>query len=322
MQDLTRLLRSNIKFKHLHLLVAMNELRHVGKVAEFMHLSQPAISKALAELEAMVETALFERTSRGVVPTAAGELFIRFAQETLGQLDRVGDNFAALRTGAAGSVHIGSMTTATAILLPQAIMRMKERSPTTTVRVDEGLIEDLVERLALGRLDLIIGRLDAIPEPGGLLLEKLYDDAVVVVSAPGHSLASHATLTWADCAAQSWVLPPPMSSARRRFDAATVVHGMERPTDLVESASFLAILTLVRERGSLGILPNALARYCEQAGLLRVLPLPSVHLGSPIGIVRVEDRAEQPATTLFIDCLRAAARRHNPPAYDGRTTPA
>lgn len=307
MTDLSRLLRSNLKFKHLQLLVTLDDLRHVGKAAESMHLTQPALSKALAELESIVGTRLFERSSRGTEPTPEGVALVFFARETIAQLDRVSEEFRAIETGSAGTVQVGSMMTASALLIPRSVVLVKERSPQTGIRVDEALIEILVERLLLGQLDLIIGRIDAIVNTAGLELERLYSDSVVVVSTPDHPIASEQNLCWADLHSCAWVLPPPGTSARARFDANLARHGMAPPRDLVETGSFLSLFSLVRDWGALAILAESTARYLSTMGLLKILPLPVVHVASPIGIIRVKGRRDTRAAALFCECARLAA---------------
>ncbi|MEI7784854.1 MAG: LysR substrate-binding domain-containing protein [Betaproteobacteria bacterium] len=304
-------MRSNTKFKHLQLVVAISERLHIGRVAEFLHLSQPAVSKSLAEIESLIGAQLFERTPSGLVETAQGSLFVRYARETLAQLGRVADDLAAARSGLAGTIHIGSMITAS-LLVPLSVKLLKERSPNTTVRIEDGLIEPLMEKLDLGQLDLVIVRLDTIPNPTGLLLETLYQDAVVVVAAPDSQLVQQPNLQWQQLGALPWVLPPPGTSSRRRYEDAIRQHGMEAPKDLVETASFLSMVTLTRERQGLCLLPEALARYFEKAGLVSILALPSVTLGSPIGIARMQDRRERPGVTLFAECFREAVRTELP----------
>lgn len=308
MSKLKRLLRSNLKLKHLQLLIALDDLRHVGKVAELMHLTQPGISKALAEMESLIGARLFERSSRSTDPTHQGRQLILFARETLCQLDRVATELEAIESGSMGTVHIGSMMTANALLLPRGISLLKQRSVNATVRVDDGLIENLVERLLLGQLDLLIGRLDAIKNPVGLEFEPLYLDAVVVVSGPSHPLAQRQNLSWRDFDGEAWVLPPPDSAARSRFDQQLTMSGLSPLRDLVETGSFLSLVTLLRERRALAILSESLARYFQQLGVLLILDAPQVHAGTSIGFARVAGRRDSPPTELLCDCIRQAAR--------------
>ena len=309
MRDLSQLLRSNTKFKHLRIVVAISEWSHIGKVADLMHLSQPAVSKSLAEMESLLGVRLFDRTPSGLVETPQGKVFVEFAREMLSRSGRLGEELAALQLGLAGTVHVGAQITGTAVLIPMAVKLLKERSPSTTVHLEDGLIEPLMEQLIEGQSDLVIGRLDAIPDMTGVKIEFLYQDAVVLVAAKGAPITRGTHLDWRQLAQEPWILPPPGSSSRRRFDEASRRLGMPTPVDAVETSSFVAMLTLIRERNTLCLLPHRLARYCEVAGLVTILPVPSFNISGPIGIVTVEGRRLRPGVTLFIECLREASER-------------
>jgi DNA-binding transcriptional LysR family regulator len=308
--ELTHLLRSNVKLKHLQFIVAISDQLHLGRGAERLHVSQPTASKTLAELESLVGARLFERTPAGLAPTAQGRVFVEFAREMLSRTTRLGEELAAAQLGFAGTVSIGAQIGA-AMLVPLAIKILKDQSPRTTVRVDDGLIEPLIEKLRVGRCDLVVGRLDSILDGAGIAVEPLYEDAVVVVTSPESRLARKPRLAWRDLADCSWVLPPQESFARDRFNRAAADMGLRAPEDLVETSSFLAIITLLRERDCVGVLSEGVARFAEASSLASVLPLPAINIGSSIGIVHLEGRDQGPNTALFMQCLReAAARMH------------
>jgi len=83
MPQIDRVLRSNIKLSHLHLLVALDQFRHLGRTAEFLAVSRPAVNKMLSEVEVMLGARLFEHSTRGTEPTVAGISLIRFARSVL-----------------------------------------------------------------------------------------------------------------------------------------------------------------------------------------------------------------------------------------------
>jgi len=305
LRQLSRLLRSNLKFRHLQLMVSISERLHIGRVAEHLSLSQPAVSKSLAEIESIVGSQLFERTPSGLIETREGKVFAEYAREALAQLGRLGDDLEAVQLGHAGTIVVGSVVAASR-LVPLAIELLKQRSPSTTVRLDEGLMEPLIHGLRLGALDLVIVRVDTIPDPIGLTLESVYQDSIVLVTTPGSPLLSQRKLTYGSLASCSWVLPPPDSVSRRRYDDALRQHGLGAPKDLVETGSFFSMITLTRERSGICGMSEALAAYCERLGLLKVLPLPPLALGSPVGIARLEGRRQRPAALLFSECFKEA----------------
>ena len=77
MSQIDRVLRSNLKLRHLQMLVALDQFRHLGRAAEFLSVTQPAVSKSLAEIERMFGLALFERSTRGTEPTPYGDSVVR-----------------------------------------------------------------------------------------------------------------------------------------------------------------------------------------------------------------------------------------------------
>ena len=107
MSDIDRVLRSNLKLKHLQLVVALDEFRHLGRAADFLALTQPAVSKALAEVERLFGHPLFSRSTRGTVPTAEGSRVARFARLVLAEHDRTRDELTALARGGTGRVRVG-----------------------------------------------------------------------------------------------------------------------------------------------------------------------------------------------------------------------
>jgi DNA-binding transcriptional LysR family regulator len=105
-----------------------------------------------------------------------------------------------------------------------------------------------------------------------------------------------------------WVVPPPWASSRMKLEQMFYKHRLVPPTDILETASFLATLTFVRERPALGFLARGVAQHFAREGLLAILPV-QVPIALPaVGIISLRGRARTPATALLVDCLREAAR--------------
>ena len=138
MAQLDSYLRTDLKPRHLHLLVALDNIRNLGRAAETMHVTQPAVSKSLAELERGLGLRLFERTSRGVHPTIYGECLIRHARSVLTDLAQARDELRGLASGSSGNISVGVLATAALALLPRALAMLKSRHPGMTVLVREG----------------------------------------------------------------------------------------------------------------------------------------------------------------------------------------
>ena len=309
MSDIDRVLRSNLKLKHLQLLVALDQFRHLGRASEFLSLTQPAVSKTLAEVERLFGLDLFVRSTRGTEPTAYGHSVVRFARSVLADYDRTRDEIAAVASGAAGRVNVGAMVVAMPVLLTRAVEQLKARSALTTVSVEEGDLTRLLPRLRLGELDLFVGRLEPGYAAPDLDTEALYDEPMCVAVAPTHALAKRRKLGWADLAALPWVVPPAWASSRIKLNQQFYKAGLNPPVDLVETASFLGTLSFLQQRGAVVFWARSVAMHLQQQGLARVLPLKLPIELPPVGMITMRSRSRTPACEQLMQFLRAGSRR-------------
>ncbi|KWR76526.1 LysR substrate-binding domain-containing protein [Cupriavidus sp. IDO] len=307
MANIDRALRSNIKLRHLQLLVALDEFRHLGRTAEFLSVSQPAVSKVLTEVEKMLGLTLFTRSTRGTEPTAAGESLVRFARSVLAQYEQTRDEIAAVESGASGRIRVGSMGAALPVLLARAVGLLKDRSARATVLVEEGDLTHLLPKLRLSELDLIVGRLEPGYAAPDLLTEALYDEQMVVVVKRGHKLARKARPGWSDLAAMPCVLPPPWASLRVKIEQAFYQHGMHPPQDVIESSSYLATTTFISQRSAAGFMAQSPARALEAEGRLHILAMDVPVDLPPVGIITLRERAPTISAEQLIECLRQAS---------------
>lgn len=308
MAHIDRALRSNIKLRHLQLVVALDEFRHLGRTAEFLSVTQPAVSKMLSEVEAMLGLTLFERSTRGSEPTASGRSFVRFARSVLADYERTRDEIAAEESGAAGRTRVGSMVVALPTLLTRAVEMLKERAGQATVLVEEGDLTHLLPKLRLGELDLFVGRLEPGYAAPDLVTEVLYNEPMTVVVRPGHALARKRKPDWKDVAALPCVLPPPWASLRVKLEQQFHRHGLQPPRDLVETASFLAQVSFVRQRGAAAFMAQSVARHFQAEGMVEIVKLPVPVELPPIGLITVRGRPLTPVTQQLVECLRRAAK--------------
>jgi DNA-binding transcriptional LysR family regulator len=307
MPDIDRVLRSNLKLKHLQLLVALDQFRHLGRASEFLSLTQPAVSKTLAEIERMFELDLFVRSTRGTEPTAYGTTVVRFARSVLADFGRTQDEIAAVASGGMGRTSVGSMVVATPGLLTRAVDLLKRQSSQTTVFIEEGDLTRLLPRLRVGELDLFVGRLEPGYAAPDLETEELYNEPMSIIARPDHPLVRKDKPTWSDLAALPWVVPPPWASSRIKLNQMFYKHRLNPPTDIIESASFMVTVTFMRQRPAIAFVARSVARHLERDKLARPLAL-RVPIELPaVGIITMRDRMRTPATTQLIECLRRAA---------------
>ena len=315
MSQIDRVLRSHLKLRHLQLLVALDEFRHLGRAAEFLALTQPAVSKSLAEIERMFGLGLFVRSTRGTEPTAVGSTVVRFARSVLSDFSRTRDEIEAVASGTGGGTRVGAMVVAIPGLLARAVALLKARSSETTVLIEEGDLARLLPRLRVGELDLCVGRLEPGYAAPDLATETLFDEPMSIIARPDHELVGRTKLQWAALAAQPWVVTPPWASSRIKLNQMFYRRKLDPPVDVIESASFLVTLTFVRSRRALGFVARSVARHLEREGLAKTLDVKVPIELPPVGIITLRNRVNTPACEQLVECLRKAAQMIDKPGW-------
>lgn len=303
MAELDWYIRANLKPRQLQLLVALDRHRHIGRAAASLHLSQPAASLSLGELEKGLGLTLFERHARGVTPTAYGECLVRHARQLLAGLEQAREELQALQTGAAGKIRVGALPAVTTALLPQALAAYKREHPTSQVGVSEGSMDNLLPLLRAGELDLLVGRLmtrvaDDVSE------DVLYDGLNVVVVRGDHPLARRRKLRWPELQEYPWVLPPAGSLAREPLEVALRQQGMALPRDAIETLSNSVIAGYLQHTQAVGLLSRLVARPLARSGALAILPLELPDPRRPIGVTWLKQRPLPPAALRLVEFLK------------------
>ncbi len=304
MAQLDWYIRANLKPRHLQLMVALDNFRHIGRAAASLNLSQPAVSLSLGELEKGLGMTLFERHARGVTPNAFGECLVRHARQLMAGLEQAREDLHALQTGAAGKILLGALPTVATALLPRALAAYKRAFPSSQVMINEGSMENLLPQLRSGTLELLIGRLmtraaDDVRE------EPLYDGLNVVVVRPDHPLAGRSQISWSDLQDFPWVLPPSGSLSREPLEVALRQQGMALPLDAIETLAISVIAGYLQHTLAIGLLSKLVAQHYVQIGMLSILPLALPDPRRPIGVTWLRQRPLSPAAERFLGFLRA-----------------
>lgn len=301
-------IRNSFKPKNLQLLVTLDDFRHLGRAASSINVTQPAVSKALAEMERGLGIRLFDRTARGVQPTIYGECLIRYARSILSEVAQVRDELQALASGSEGNIRVGVLGTAALALLPTGLALLKTRYPRMRVLAREGTMETLLPEMWLGNLDLIVGRLPDDRIKHGLGEKMLMEEGVRLVAGRHHPLARSRRLRWADLSAYPWVLPPVNTLLRGPLERAFERHGIPIPENRIETLSVHVIRGYLHYTDAIAALSEDVSRYYDSLGLLSILPLDLPRLVRPVGVVWSRQRPLAPSTQLLIDCLVDAVR--------------
>ncbi|MBN8997625.1 MAG: pca operon transcription factor PcaQ [Rhizobiales bacterium] len=305
------MLDPRIKLRHINAFLETVRLGGVARAGGALGMTQPAVSRALAELEEFLGIPLFDRSRRSLVLTAAGEMFARFAQAGLATLQQGVDALEAVRSGQQ-VVAFGTLPTAEVRIVPEALKRFARGPLASRTRIESGPSPYLLGLLRMAAIDFVVGRLASPEAMDGLSFEHLYSEHLALVVRPGHPLAGRVTLTLAEAAAYPLLMPPRGAIIRPALDALLIAGGVGRLAGEVESVSnsFGRAYTLISD--VVWAISESVVGGDLASGALHRLPVDSRATLGPIGIT-TRTGVDLPPTTLeLIACVRAAAANAGP----------
>ncbi|MBG9389506.1 LysR substrate-binding domain-containing protein [Caenimonas aquaedulcis] len=300
----------NVQLRHLRCLVAVAQERNLARAAERLALSQPAVSKTLAELEALSGRRLVERGRKGARLTAAGEDLLAHA---LRVLDAVGEAAESMEGGtrAAGArLRLGALPSVAPAWLPRALAAFGQAQPQVTVTLTTAPNAPLLESLRSGQLDAVLGRIADPQHMAGLSFELLQAESLAVVTRPGHPLAGlpaasiHAVLEYPLVVYGEGTIP------RHSTDSFLSSWGLKLPaTRRLETLDVAVARLVVRDSDSVWFTPLGAAADDLAQGTLVRLALPTPGTEEPVGLL-VRSDADLPVHAReFIAQLRTLAGR-------------
>jgi DNA-binding transcriptional LysR family regulator len=301
-------LKARLKTRQLLLLIALDDYRNIHRAADELHMTQPAASKQIKDLEEMLDVKLFERLPRGMEPTIYGETMIRHARMALTSLALAHDDIVTLKAGLTGQVEVGVIMTPAMALLPRAIARVKEEAPLLRIGVQLETSNLLLDKLQHGTLDFMIGRIFDTGDTSGLIYEELTEEPACAVVRPGHPLLERKNLTLQDIAPLPWIVPPHGSILRYRFDMMFRRAGLEPPANVVDTTAMLMITALLQQTDSLHVMPIEVAQYYASLNVMRILPIEIPCKMDAFGIIRHQDHLLSPGADMMRPPVRAADR--------------
>ncbi len=300
---------SGLRTRQLLLLNALDEQRNLGRAALAMNMSQPAATKLLQQLESVLGVPLFTRLARGMEPTPYGDVLVRYARRMLTDFGAVREEMVALRSGLRGSLRIGCVPGAVTELLAPALMAYKRLHGRVAVSILVDTSDVMLAQFARGDVDLVLGRLTEGVNADEYTCEPLLGELQVVVARSAHPLLDRAALALADLVDWPWILQPPGSPQRGRFEAALREAGLHKRLNITETASTIATTALLEISDMLAVMPESLAAHYARLGVLQALPLAlPIHV-PPVYLITRADRVLSPAAAQFVKAIYANGPR-------------
>ncbi len=282
------------------------------RAAQKLFLTQPAISKTLKELEDILAAQLMTRNRSGVSLTQQGEVFLHFAQMSLASLQQGLNGLEQIGKDASQHIRVGSLPSVAASLMPDVVHEFSQLAPRATLSMTDGPHSHLIDRLRLGELDVVIGRLGAPDTMQGVSFTQIYTEQVEFVVRAGHPLLEAPDLQRIG----EWqVLYPPRGSAiHPLIERYLIANGVGDIPNRIETVSGAFGRVYTRNTDAIWIISSGVVTREVADGVLVKLPFDTSLTHGPVGIMARPDAPETPVTQVFHLAVRnALASQHTTP---------
>jgi DNA-binding transcriptional LysR family regulator len=296
-----------LKLKDLHTLQTVANIGSMAKAARELALSQPAISKAIADMEHALGAPLLDRTSRGVELTECGRLLVERGRVAFDEIRQGVKEIEHWSDPTQGEVGIGTTEPITGVL-SEIICRLVPKYPRIKYRVMVSDTDTLGRELRERSLDVLVTRWVAPLVNDDFAAEELYRSPLAVMADKTHRLVPRKKMKLADLMEERWTLSPPDSFLGRIVVGIFRRKGLELPPTVVTSISIYMRLNLLATGGFLTLLPTTMLQHRSNKAWLRALDVDLGDSAGPIALITVKKRRSAGAVNLFQEASRRVCK--------------
>jgi LysR family transcriptional regulator, pca operon transcriptional activator len=297
-----------VRLRHIHCFVAVAQERNLGRAAEKLRLTQPAISKTLAELEQLAGVRLFQRGRQGAQLTRDGEAFLAHAVTVLEALDAAVGSVGAGKAPQAEAIHIGALPSVAPDLLPRAIADFRRIHPHAGITIQTSTNAMLLAMLKSGELDLVLGRMSDPQLLAGLSFELLYMEPLLMAVRPGHPLAASHAPSLTEVTGCPLIVSTRGTVPRHNAESYLQSRGLRLPAGCIETLSVPVARLLAQRSNAVWITPAGAVREDLESGMLAQLKVDMAGTEEMVGLVTRKE-ARNAAADLFAQMLRELGRQ-------------
>lgn len=301
-----RFVQERLTLRQARVLLALHKGGSLSKAADLLHITQPAVSKALTEVERGLGETLYVRRGRNIGTTPLGRRLVDLAQQLETSLRRAADDAGVLARGAAGQVRVGASNAAMARLVPDAIVALKREWPGVMVAVRAESVPAMLQALGRGELDLVVARF--VPEAPRVATRMLAigPQREVVTISRRNPLSRNTRVGWDTLARQPWLWPGPGTRTRDLLNAWWRELQLPWPEDLIETGDLMLKMSLLQRLPLVTLLAADLAQAAAREGIVTLAPF---ELPGDLGDMTLCTAAAPvpPAVERFCALLKAGA---------------
>lgn len=296
-----------LKLHDLRVLMSVVEQGSMAKAAERLATSQPAVSRAIADLEHSLGVRLLDRGPRGVLPTPYGNALVRRGFAVFDELKQGVKEIEFLADPTVGEVRIATSASLTSGFIAAAIDAFARRYPRIVCHLMIGTAEEFFRALEQREVDAAFTPINALWNDDQIQRELLYSEARSVVVSTQNPWSRRRRVRLADLINEPWTLPSPDSAIGQVYTNIFRAAGLHPPQPTVVSWTAVARIALVAKGQFLTIVSESDFRFAGSGLAIKAL---SINLSSyrQIGIMTLKNRTLPPAVELFLDCARELAK--------------
>lgn len=296
-----------MKFQRIEQFIAVIDAGSIRGGARRLGLSQPALSRSLAQLEQELGVQLFQRSMHGVSVTNAGSAFLAHARVAEAELRKAGEEARRTIDDQSGLVSIGVSPVAASLLLPELAITLQRLRPSTRIRILEMSPSALLPLVRDDAIDLAVTQRTQANLDGGLRYRPLFEIQMRVAVRPGHPLAGRREL--ADLTDASWLSMTAPGISDDIVNRSFLAAGLPAPIPAVHCSSYFVALDLLAASDMMTVLPPSLLRACIAAGKLVEIPLAQPLIPLHVGLYTRADIPPSPAAKVTAQTIVSIARQ-------------
>ena len=296
-----------IKLRDLHILLAVTKAGSMGRASAELAMSQPVISKAIADLEHVLGVSLLDRTARGVEPTIYGRELLRCSVAVFDELRHGVEALQFLSDQSTGELHFGCTEGGAAGFVPSVIDQLVARYPRLRFNVETADPATLIERLRERTIEFATGATPGNLEGTDIDCDRLFDERFVVMAGVQNPWVRKRNIALADLMGERWILQPPNSIAGIYAAEAFRANGLEPPEGSVVSFSIPLAHQLLSTGRYLALVAVAMTKFAKHLPIKR-LDVRFDGFPRMIGIMTLKNRTLSPLARLFIERAHANAK--------------
>lgn len=307
MDELERIER-RLKLHDIRVLMSVVDTGSMNKAAERLGTSQPAVSRAISDLERTLGVSLLDRSPAGVEPTQYGRALINRGLAVFDELRQSVKDIEFLADPGAGVLRIGCTESMADGFIPIVIDGLTKKYPRPSFQVVTLSGPPIYDQLAARKVDLVICRVPKNAREKYLVVEELFHDSHVVAAGPGNRWMRRRKVELAELLNEPWTLPSLDSFGSIFLTEAFRAKGLEPPRVVATAESRMMRSRLLATGRFLTMLPGY-SVVPDEYPFLRKLPVKLPDTSAPVSVVTVKNRALSPLALLFLDRLRVVAAR-------------